>query len=227
MTEPVVLDFPLRSEWIAPATPGKKVPSHGTDALGLRYAYDFVGVEPGSQDKRFYRANPLRYLLFGVPLRDCYGWGRPIFAATAGTVIQAEDGWPERDPVHPARDVALMLQNGWAFNVDQTPDLRSLSGNYVIVESTEGYACYFHAQTGSIRVAAGDKVTPGQHLANVGHSGNSTAPHLHFHLMDHPDPRQARGILCCFRDYEVFDDGAWRAVRNGIPKDTDRIRKQP
>ena len=46
MTTPVLVDFPLRGEWITPNTPGKRVPSHGTDILGQRYAYDFVGLEP-------------------------------------------------------------------------------------------------------------------------------------------------------------------------------------
>jgi hypothetical protein len=30
MDTPVVVEFPLRGEWTAPNTPGKKVPSHGT-----------------------------------------------------------------------------------------------------------------------------------------------------------------------------------------------------
>jgi murein DD-endopeptidase MepM/ murein hydrolase activator NlpD len=109
--------------------------------------------------------------------------------------------------------------------MQQTADLQSLMGNFIIIESREGIAGYVHAQAGSIKVTAGDKVFPGQHLANVGHSGNSTAPHLHFQLMDHLDPWKAQGILCCFREYEVFHQGVWRLVQNSIPKSTDRIRK--
>ena len=104
-------------------------------------------------------------------------------------------------------------------------DLRSLMGNFIIVEGPDGYAGYVHAQAGSIKVTAGDKVVPGQYLAKVGHSGNSTAPHLHFQLMDQPDPWKAQGILVCFREYEIFHQGVWRLVQNGIPKSTDRIRK--
>jgi murein DD-endopeptidase MepM/ murein hydrolase activator NlpD len=193
--------------------------------LGQKYAYDFVGVETKSRNSRFYRPGWLHYLILGVRLQDCFGWGRPILSATAGTVVRAEDGWPERNPVHLARDLAILIKNAWSFNVQQKADLRSLMGNFIIVESREGYAGYVHAQVDSIRVTAGDKVFLGQHLANVGHSGNSTAPHLHFQLMDHPDPWKAEGILCCFREYEVFDQGVWRLVQNGIPKSTDRIRK--
>ncbi len=226
MLTPVVVDFPLKGEWITPNTPGTKIPSHGTDLLGERYAFDFVGIDPKSRSMRFYRPGWLHYLVFGVHLQDCFGWGQPIFSATAGTVVQAEDGWTERNPVHVIRDVSVSIKNARAFNIKQAIDFRSLSGNFIIIETDHGYAVYAHAQTGSIIVFPGDKVTPGQQLANVGHSGNSTAPHLHFQMMDQADPWKAQGIPCCFREYEVFQDGIWHPVQNGIPKATDRIRKQ-
>lgn len=224
MLTPVVVDFPLRGQWISPNTPGTKVPSHGTDLLGVTYAYDFVGIDPESRTKRYYRSSSFRYALFGVRLQDFFGWGQPIFSATAGVVLQVEDGWPERNPVHPVRDLFIRIRNARNFTSGQSKDYRIVSGNYIIVETEDAYAVYAHAQTGSITVSPGDKVTPGQRLANVGHSGNSTAPHLHFHLMDHPDPWQARGLPCAFRHYERFQKGAWREVRNGMPKATDRIR---
>lgn len=225
---PVVVDFPLRGEWFAPNTPGTRVPSHGTDMLGQRYAYDFVGIDPNNRSFRFYPVGTLRYLLLGVRLQDCFGWGQPIYAATSGTVVQAADGWPERNPVHVARDLFMMFKNARAFDpnkaASQSLDLRELTGNFVIVESPVGFVLYAHAQNGSIRVAPGDRVTAGQHLANVGHSGNSTAPHLHFHIMDRLDAWQAQGIPCCFRAYEVFTQGAWRPARNSIPKAVERLR---
>ncbi len=225
MLTPIVVDFPLRGEWTTPNTPGTRIPSHGTDLLGERYAFDFVGIDPKSRSMRFYRPSLLHYLAFGVRLQDCFGWGQPIFSATDGVVIQAEDGCPERNPVQVIRDVALSIKNARTIQLKQAIDFRSLSGNFIIIETDHGYAVYAHAQTGSIIVFPGDKVTPGQRLANVGHSGNSTAPHLHFQMMDHPDPWKAQGIPCCFREYEVFQDGVWHLVQNGIPKATDRIRK--
>jgi hypothetical protein len=210
---------------MAPNTPGTRVPSHGTDLLGERYAYDFIGLDPGNSSLRFYRPSPLNYLVFGVRLKDCYGWGRPIYAASAGTVVQVEDGWPERNPVHLARDLLIMFKNAHSFNSNRVVDLRVLSGNFVIVETGDGYAVYAHAQTGSIAVSAGEQVATGQRLANVGHSGNSTCPHLHFQLMDNRDPWKAQGIPCCFRDFDVFEHGVWRRVENGIPRAADRIRK--
>lgn len=227
MTRPVAVEFPLRGEWVAPQTPGTRVPSHGTDLFGQRYAYDFVGVEAGSRSTRFYKTNALRYLVFGVELKDTFGWGKPIFAASDGVVVEAYDGMPERNPVNVLKDTSLMIRNARKFQSDPTADVRELTGNYVMVESKEGYFVYAHAQTGSVRVARGEIITRGQHLANVGHSGNSTAPHLHFHLMDDPDPRKAQGILCSFSEYQVLRGGEWETVRNGIPTAKERIRKLP
>ena len=46
LENPVVVEFPLRGEdWMAVTTPSHKVPSHGTDMLGQRYAYDFLKVD--------------------------------------------------------------------------------------------------------------------------------------------------------------------------------------
>jgi hypothetical protein len=58
MVIPVVVDFPLRGEWITPNSPGIKVSSHGTDLVGERCAYDFVGVYPKSGSRHFYLPNP-------------------------------------------------------------------------------------------------------------------------------------------------------------------------
>lgn len=225
MTPSVIVDFPLRGEWIAPNTPGTKIPSHGTHQLGQTYAFDFLGVEPNGTGKRFYRVSTLRYILSGVPLSDCYGWGQPIYAATPGTVVQVHDGVTERNPVNIFRDLGNMFKNARNFNSKNIPDLHVLTGNSILVETADGYVLYAHAQYGSIRVSVGDKIVPGQQIANVGHSGNSTAPHLHFQMMDNLDPWKAKGIPVCFREYEVFKGGNWQRVENGIPTAEERIRK--
>jgi murein DD-endopeptidase MepM/ murein hydrolase activator NlpD len=222
MTQSIVVEFPLRGEWMAPHTPGSRVPSHGTDLLGQRYAFDLV--RPGPDGKRFFRGSAARYLLLGMRLRDCFGWGEPIYATADGTVVEASDGWPERDPLHPVRDLAVVLKNGLTFDPEKT-DLRRLVGNHVIVETADGFAVFAHAQRGSLKVRVGDHVTTGQQLANVGHSGNSTAPHLHFQMMDGPDARTAAGLEVRFREYEVLRDGEWETVCDGLPKSDERIRR--
>ena len=71
----LVIDFPLKGEWVAPNTPGDKIPSHGTDGLGQRYAYDFIQTDVNSKIKfKFYKSSVLRYRILGIPIDDCYGY---------------------------------------------------------------------------------------------------------------------------------------------------------
>lgn len=64
----------------------------------------------------------------------------------------------------------------------------------------------------------------GQAVARVGHTGNSTAPHLHYHLMDGPDLWTAKGLPSCFVAYDKLVDDRWKRVENGIPGKSDRLR---
>jgi hypothetical protein len=144
-----VVAFPLRGEWTAVNTPAERVPSHGTDQLGQRFAFDFLRIDWASEGFRFHAQSTLRYAVVGVPL---------------------------------------------------------------------------DARCGSVRAAAGDRGTRGQHVADVGHSGNSTAPHLHFQLMDGPDLRTAQGLPCAFAEYDVHDGNAWQRVNDQVPGKRQRLR---
>ena len=54
-------------------------------------------------------------------------------------------------------------------------------GNYVIVDHGDGFvSLYGHCS--SLSVSTGQHVSKGQHIANVGSTGNSTGPHLHFEI---------------------------------------------
>ncbi len=53
----VVVDFPLRGEWMAPNTPGKKIPSHGTNQLGQRYAIDLLQVDWEKSGMHFFNTS--------------------------------------------------------------------------------------------------------------------------------------------------------------------------
>ena len=67
----------------------------------------------------------------------------------------------------------------------------------------DAWALYAHLQPGSIAVAVGDAVTAGQPLARLGNSGNSLAPHLHFGLLDGPDPSPANSVPFVLDRYTV------------------------
>lgn len=219
----IIIEPPLRGEWSALTTPAKTIPSHGTDQLGQRYAYDFVKLDWHHKGMRFYNASNLRYYTLGVPLKRCYGWGEDVYAPCDGKIIKVRDGYQERNPVHYVSDFLIILKNALTFNPDKT-DIQLLVGNYIILEFNNIYAFFAHLQTGSINVSEGQQVKVGDLLGKVGHSGNSTAPHLHFQLMDSAELLKAQGIPCAFRQYQIYQNDQWITVNNGIPSDTEPIR---
>ena len=58
--------------------------------------------------------------------------------------------------------------------------LPSVLGNYVIMRRGDVFAAFAHLAPDSVAVATGQTVGTGDMLGRVGHTGNSTAPHLHF-----------------------------------------------
>jgi murein DD-endopeptidase MepM/ murein hydrolase activator NlpD len=91
--------------------------------------------------------------------------------------------------------------------------LETVGGNHVILDLGQGrYAFYAHLQPGSLRVKAGDKVRRGQVVGLVGNSGNSTEPHLHFHISDANSPLGSDGLPYLLPAFEVQGKGwGWKA----------------
>jgi hypothetical protein len=219
---PVVVEFPLRGEWSVERTPAYRIPSHGTDVLGQRYAYDLVRTDHG-RGFHLHPAGSLRLALIGGRTREFYGWGQPVYAAIDGVVLEAVDGVPEHQWLHVVRESWSVVRNTLAF-MRRGLDAARLAGNHVIVGRDGTYALYAHLAPESVAVTEGQRVHAGEVIGRVGHTGNSTAPHLHFHLMDSPDPLEAKGVPCAFAAYLVERDGQWQRVERDIPKRRERIR---
>ena len=82
--------------------------------------------------------------------------------------------------------------------------LETVGGNHVIIDIGGGhYAFYAHLKPGSLRVKVGDRVKRGQVIALVGNTGNSTEPHLHFHISDYPSPLGSEGMPYGYDAFEV------------------------
>ena len=224
MYEPIIVQFPLRGEWLSPNTPGTKVPSHGTNQLGTRYAYDFIQVDWNRIGNPAYRVGLMQYLFSGVKLSDYYCWGQEVYSPCDGIVVVAEDGYAENTRTNLLGDMSNAYKNAHYFDPEKD-DIQSVAGNYVIIKYSENvYAALCHLQTGSVQVSVGQMIKKGEVIGRVGHSGNSFAPHLHFQLMDSGDITVANGVPCAFEQYEIFQDNEWQIIENGIPTDKDRIR---
>ncbi len=229
LDNPVLVDFPLRGEWVAAHTPAQRIPSHGTDGLGQRYAYDFLRTD-SREGMHFFKDSLFKYWLVGVPTSSCYCWQEVVHAPFDGEVIVARDGLRERSRLHLVLDLLSIAKNAVAVNAKamfsdaKKIDWHGYVGNHVILKRDNVCAFFAHLHPHTISVKVGQTVREGEVLGKVGHTGNSTAPHLHFQLMDSDDLLTANGIPCAFKTYEVCEQGTWKSVSNGIPGYAERIR---
>ena len=82
--------------------------------------------------------------------------------------------------------------------------LDEADGNFAIVRLGKGvYALYAHMRRDSVRVHVGEQVRQGEQIGNVGNTGNTQAPHLHFQLMDAPSALASNGIPYVFESYLI------------------------
>ncbi|MCF6337347.1 MAG: M23 family metallopeptidase [Gammaproteobacteria bacterium] len=224
--EPITVEFPLRGDWTAGHTPAEKVPSHGVDVLGQTYAYDFLRLDWNKKGFIFHPKTTLRYYTTGLNVKDCFGYGEHIYSPVNGKVVVSKDGLKDHQWLHPIKDLLAAYARGLYISLSKKPNLHKVIGNYIIVkmEDFDAYVFFAHAKKDSIMVKEGEVITCGQHLADVGNTGNSTAPHLHFHIMDRIDLLNAKGLPCNFKEYESFSNDSWTTKINGIPEKRERIR---
>ena len=146
----ILIAFPLEGDWYV----GQGGPSVLTNAhvpyKSQRYALDLVKVGP---DGKSFKAD-------GRQLQDYYSWGQPVRAPLSGIVIESVKTYPD--------------------NLPGLGDDRDSRGNHVLIRSAAGEIVLLaHLRMESVLVKEGELVQEGQLMAEVGNSGNTTAPHLH------------------------------------------------
>ena len=219
MAGPALLSFPLRGVWTALNSPADRVPSHGTEFFAQKYAIDFFRVD--ERTRLPYTAPVWRHLFLALDASEFLCWDEPVLAAEGGRVVHAGDGWPDRHRVNLAWELA---RSTFAPPLPRNGDNRPLAGNHVIVEGPSGCTAYAHLRDGSVAVREGDVVAAGDPIGTVGNSGNTTMPHLHFQLMDGPDPTRAKGLPFAFAGLHLLRDGVWQPLESGVPARDELVR---
>ena len=172
-----------------------------------RYGLDFMAVD--AEGRRFKGA--------GENLEDYHIFGRVIHAPAAGTVEDCVDGRPDS----PIGEMLVDYEE-----IMRTKDLRLFGGNFVILDHGNGERSYFaHMKQGSVKVKKGDRVAAGQPLGQVGSSGDSAEPHLHYHLLS-GQGLDAELLPPLFRDYTLHLGGRAGKVRSGVPDTGDLVESR-
>jgi hypothetical protein len=215
---PTEVAFPVRGRYRALNTPADKVPSHGLHAYGQTYAIDLVyapeGGGLGSGD-----GISVRFWPPTLPATDFPGFGQPVLAPVDGEVVRVEDG--ARDHRDRTSWIALVYMLTVEALVRELRGPKGILGNHVVIRTPDGeYALVAHLQHGSAQVRVGDRVRRGDAIAACGNSGNSSEPHVHLQLMDHPQVLVAAGLPITFARYDDGNgvgDGDGTGDGDGVP----------
>ena len=163
------LALPFAGEWSVTWGGDTKELNYHVESTAQRGAFDFVVTN----------AQGKSYRTDGKTNEDYYAFGQPLLAPCAAEVMLVVDGVKDNQP--------------GVLNPTYVP------GNTVILKTANNeYLFFAHFQRQSIRVKLGQAVTPGQTLGLCGNSGNSSEPHLHFHVQNVEDMNVATGAKCYF-----------------------------
>lgn len=181
---------PMRGDgWFAVNGPGPSsphrnaaIPYRGQTHVAQRFAIDWVQIDERGETRRP-DSDPKK-------CESYYCFGKEAIAVADGTVVALRDGRPNNTPVGEIAKEANLVDG--------------LAGNFAVIDLGDNkFAVYCHLQPGTFRVKKGENVKRGQPIALIGNSGNSSEPHLHFHVADHPVIFDGEGVPYQIDSFEV------------------------
>lgn len=136
-----------------------------------RFAIDWMRLDEGG---RFVHGDP-------ADVHNYDSYGADVLAVADGTVVETLNDLDDQKPGTLPDPKTITLQN--------------VDGNHIVMNLGDGvFAFYAHLQKNSVRVSPGERVKRGQILGKLGNTGNTSAPHLHFHLMEGTSVLGSNGI---------------------------------
>ena len=168
------MKLPFKGEWSVTWGGDTKEQNYHVESVAQKNAFDFL----------IYDEKGLTHKGTGEANEDYYAFGKELYAPCDGEVVLVVDGIKDNIP--------------GVLNPIYIP------GNTVIIKTANGEFVFFaHFKQHSIVVKQGQKVTTGALLGLCGNSGNSSEPHLHFHLQNTEDMTKATGAKCFFDQLKV------------------------
>ena len=182
------LILPFKDEWTVIWGGDTRELNHHFDFAAQKNAFDILITDiKGNSHKTDGKSN-----------EDYYAFGKEIIAPCDGEIVMAVDGIKDNLP--------------GAMNPVYVP------GNSVIIRTqNEEYLFFAHLKQHSLVVKQGQKIKRGQLLGLCGNSGNSSEPHIHFHIQDSEDINTATGIKCYFEN--IIINGQSKDEYSPIQKD--------
>jgi len=197
-TSDISYGFPLCGRWMLAIGPD----FHGHHRWGAvqEFAIDVGRLGP---DMLTYKGDGSRPDMY-------YSFGAPVMAIADGEVVAAEGRFPETDNLrsHPGETPEAFQER--LEKLQETllaQGFNRVIGNYVVIRHANGeHSLYAHLKANSVRVKAGQKISKGSIIGQLGHSGNSTEPHLHFSIQNGPDPITSRSLPFKFDSIRFWDE---------------------
>lgn len=165
------LRLPFEGEWYVYWGGRSLARNKHAVASDQRFAYDFLIVKG-------------RHSFAGTGERneDYFCFGLPVVSPAPGVVARAIDGLPDNVPGE--------------MNVEHP------IGNHIILDHGNGeFSFLAHLKGGSLQVHAQERVASGAVVGHCGNSGNSSEPHLHFHLQNTGLPFRGEALPAFFCHY--------------------------
>lgn len=140
----------------------------------------------------YMRLNAQGEFVHGDPskVQNFVDYDSDVLAVADGTVVATLDTLEDQQPGKLPDPTTLTLE--------------TVDGNHVVVDIGQGfYAFYAHLKKKSVTVHAGQHVKKGMVLGKLGNSGNTSAPHLHFHLMNGPSVLGSDGLPYLLNGFDL------------------------
>lgn len=157
--------MPITEEWFTFWGGTNELVNYHYALENQRYAYDLVILKGDAT----FDGNP-------EDNESYYAFGKDVVAPREGVVVSVENNIADNTPT---------------VDTNEEEPL----GNHVILEHENNeYSVIAHLQEGTLKVDEGDQLNAGDVLGLAGNSGNSSEPHIHFHVADGAGWEEAASI---------------------------------